>query len=84
MKRKNMSNNLWLGIKFLEASLENTLQLILMMWLLVPYYACLPSKMWTLIISEGFKGLANILSFNFYQPGDFAIKCGNYDFAYRN
>ena len=76
-----MSRNLWLGIKFLETSLENSIQLLLMTWLLVHYFACLPVKEWSELFVEGMKGLGSILSFNRYDPGDLAIKCGKIVFA---
>lgn len=49
-----------------------------MIWLLVPYFACVS---WTELFLEGLKGLGNILSFNYYDPGDLAVQCGKIVFA---
>ena len=76
-----MSNNLWLGVKFVETSVENVLQLVLMTWLLIPYLACAPSKKLNELVYEGLMGLLDILSFNYIDPGDFAVKCGKIVFA---
>ena len=75
---RSKSNKLWLGVKFIETSVENSLQLFLMIWLLVPYFACVS---WTELFYQGLKGLGNILSFNYYDPGDLAVKCGKIIFA---
>ncbi len=76
-----MSNNLWLGVKFVETSVENVLQLVLMTWLLVPYFACAPPKTLNDLIYEGIMGFLDILSFNYFDAGDLAVKCGKIVFA---
>ncbi len=78
---KFKSDNIWRGTKFIESSVESTLQLVIMLWTLLPFFSCMPELGWADFGLKGLQGMANIITFNRYKPGYMAISCGKIFFA---
>jgi hypothetical protein len=80
-KDRYKSENLWLFVKVVEASLENVLQMALQVWLLLPMFSVISQWSWGQLTYAGMKGALSIITFGLYEPTAMEISLGKIGFT---